>query len=131
MRRAGLLIALPAALLFAGAASAAQPVSFSRDLVPVFRTSCAACHLTGQEGGKMKLFPAAAYASLVNVAATTSGLLRVKPGAPEQSYLLKKLDGTHLDAGGQGVQMPFGAAPLDPEILRKIREWIAAGAPNN
>lgn len=131
MRRRGQLAGLPAFLLLAATSSAAEPVSFARDLVPVFRSSCAACHLTGQEGGKLKLFPAAAYASLVNVPATTSGLLRVKPGAPEHSYLLKKLDGTHLDAGGEGVRMPFGAAPLAPEIVLKIRAWIQAGAPNN
>ena len=44
---------------------------------------------------------------------------------------MHKLDGTHLDAGGQGVQMPFGAPPLEPEVRERIRAWIAAGALNN
>ena len=55
----------------------------------------------------------------------------VYPGAPGKSYLMHKLDGTHLDAGGQGVQMPFGAPPLEPEVRERIRAWIAAGALNN
>lgn len=79
----------------------------------------------------MKLHPAAAWASLVKVASTESPLRRVEPGAPGKSYLMHKLDGTHLDAGGQGVQMPFGAPPLEPEVRERIRAWIAAGAPNN
>ena len=125
-------IVLAAALLVqGGAAGAAETVSFARDVVPVLRSNCATCHLTGQEAGNMKLHPAAAWASLVKVASTESPLRRVEPGAPGKSYLMHKLDGTHLDAGGQGVQMPFGAPPLEPEVRERIRSWIAAGALNN
>ena len=124
-------IVLAAALLMQGGiAGAAETVSFAK-VVPVLRSNCATCHLTGQEAGNMKLHPAAAWASLVKVASTESPLKRVEPGAPGKSYLMHKLDGTHLDAGGQGVQMPFGAPPLEPEVRERIRAWIAAGALNN
>lgn len=123
--------AIAALLLVAGAAGASQEVSFSRDLVPVIRANCATCHLTGQEAGNMKLHPGAAYASLVNVQSGESKLKRVQPGAPQDSYLMHKLDGTHLDAGGSGERMPFGAPQLDEGLRERFRAWIAAGAPNN
>lgn len=112
-------------------AGASEKVSFSRDLAPVLRNNCATCHLTGQEPGGMKLYPSAAYASLVNVASTESALARVKPGQPEQSYLMHKLDGTHLDVGGAGERMPFSAPQLDEGIRNQIRAWIKSGAKNN
>ena len=111
---------LTTALFFCGSAIGAhaqEPVSFARDIAPILKTQCATCHLTGQEAGGMALHPRKAYSSLVNVAAQESALLRVKPGAPEQSYLMLKLDGTHLDAGGQGARMPFGMPPQGPWLL--------------
>ena len=111
--------------------STTMAVSFKRDLVPVLRRSCATCHMTGTEPGHMALHPGAAYRSLVGVASTQSKSLRVKPGAPQQSYLIMKLDGTYLDAGGTGARMPLAAPPLDEATLTRFREWIAAGAPDN
>lgn len=128
MSRRALTIAL---LLATGCAGASEAVSFKRDIVPVLRTQCATCHLTGQEVGNMKLHPGAAYASLVGVKSIESPLLRVQPGAPDDSYLMHKLDGTHLDVGGSGDRMPFGQTPLDETTRARIRGWIAAGAENN
>jgi hypothetical protein len=131
----GVLIALavPAALSVCAAAAAADAaaVSFSRDLVPVLRSQCAICHLTGQEPGQMALHPRAAYKSIVGAPSVEAPLARVKPGAPEESYLLRKIEGTHLDAGGNGERMPLAQAPLDAATIAKFRAWIAAGAPEN
>ncbi len=111
--------------------AADDEVRFGRDLVPVLRTQCATCHLTGDEAGNMKLYPGAAYASLVGVDSIESPLKRVQSGAPEQSYLMHKLDGTHLDVDGIGDRMPFGAPPLDDATRELFRRWIAAGARND
>ena len=51
-------------------------VSFSRDLVPVLRTNCATCHLTGSEAGNLALHPGAAYKNLVGVQSIESKWLR-------------------------------------------------------
>lgn len=118
------------ALLIAAAPAAAE-VSFSKDLAPIFKGICANCHLTGDEPGGMKLYPAAALASTVNVPSKESPLLRIRPGDPAKSYLMHKLDGTHLDAGGEGERMPFGLAPLDDADRQKFRDWIKNGAKNN
>lgn len=128
------LWAAPLALLLAGPAGMAvadDEVSFSKEVVPVLRTQCAGCHMTGDEPGGMKLYPSAAYASLVGVPSMESPLLRVAPGEPEHSYLMHKLEGTHLDVGGQGAQMPFAQPPLADETRTAIRQWIEAGAPDN
>ncbi len=102
---------------------------FKTDIAPLFRTKCATCHLTGQEAGKMALTPQSAIANIVGVKSDEMpGLLRVVPGAPDKSYLVMKLEGTHIEHGGNGAQMPFGAPPLTPEEIAKIRLWIADGA---
>lgn len=126
--RAALVIAFGTALAGAAGARAAD-INFSRDIAPVFKNNCATCHLTGQEAGNLALHPGAAYASVVNAPSVESKLLRVKPGAPEQSYLMLKLEGKHLDAGGSGQRMPFGLPPLDEATLQRIRDWIVMGAP--
>jgi hypothetical protein len=108
-----------------------EAVSFERDIVPLLKSRCAACHLTGQEPGHMALHPKAAYQSLVDVQSFESPLLRVKPGAPDESYIIRKLEGTHLAAGGIGLRMPLEGGPLSEVEIQRIREWITAGAPKN
>jgi hypothetical protein len=121
----------PPATATAADAAATSAVSFSRDLVPVLKSSCATCHLTGSEAGNLALHPGAAYKSLVNVQSIESKWLRVKPGAPDESYLLMKIDGTHLDGGGSGGRMPYNMEPLDAATRQHFRDWVAAGAPEN
>jgi hypothetical protein len=111
--------------------AAAPPVSFATDIAPLLRTRCATCHLTGNEAGEIALHPKAAYANLVGVKATVSAYERVKAGAPDESYMVMKLEGTHLDNGGAGARMPFAAPPLEAEKIEMIRRWIAEGAREN
>ncbi len=107
-------------------------VSFERDIAPLLATKCATCHLTGQESGRLALHPDAAYASLVNVDATEAkGLKRVLPFRPAKSYMMMKLEGSHLDHGGIGTRMPQGGEPLPAEELGLIRRWIQQGAQKN
>jgi hypothetical protein len=79
-----------------------------------------------------------AYAALVGVKAmgtnTTAGgtncadtnLLRVTPGDPEGSLLIKKLEGNPPC----GMAMPVGGM-LKPEQIMLIRTWIQNGASND
>lgn len=137
MRRLAVLVTALVGTGLSGVAGASDApssdaaVSFKRDIVPLLRRTCATCHITGTEPGNMALHPGAAYRTLVGVPSVQTDLLRVKPGAPAESYLLLKLEGTHLDAGGTGQRMPFGLAPLDASQIDKIRAWIAAGAADN
>jgi mono/diheme cytochrome c family protein len=112
-------------------ALAAEDVSFGSDVMPIIKQRCVMCHLTGAEPGKIKLHPKAAYASLVGVPSEQSPLKRVEPGRPEDSYLFRKVEGTHVDAGGLGARMPITGSGLSDEELGAIRDWIAQGAPDN
>ena len=51
--------------------------------------------------------PKAAYRTLVNVTSVGSPLLRVKPGAADDSHVVRKPEGTHIEAGGAGIRMPM------------------------
>lgn len=112
----------------AGTAEATGNVSFQRDVVPIFKTSCVMCHLPGAEPGGLALHPKGGYRNLVGVKSMQSPLPRVTPGSPEDSYLYRKLVGTQVAAGGTGERMPFGDASLSKEQIAVIRRWIEDGA---
>jgi hypothetical protein len=106
-------------------------VSFATDIVPVLKQRCASCHITGGEPGNMSLVPKNAYRNIVSVAAIGAPMSRITPGDPAQSYLLHKIAGTHVQAGGIGEQMPFMSPPLEARQIELIRQWIAEGAADN
>ncbi len=110
----------------------ASEVSFEKQLMPTIKRRCGACHITGDEPGKMALVPGKAYASWVGVAADElPTMMRIAPGDPDGSYVLHKLNGTHLDVGGSGVRMPMHQPPLPASFIASVTAWIEAGAPNN
>lgn len=108
-----------------------QRISFAQEIVPVLRMRCAVCHMTGSEPGSLRLIPSAAYESLVGKSSISTGRWLVIAGKPEESYLINKLRGTHLDVEGQGSRMPQGQDPLSQEVVHLIETWIEQGAKNN
>ena len=72
---------------------------------------------------------AATFAAIVGVPSTQQpSLQRVNPNNPDNSYLVRKIEGA---AGITGQRMPAGGAPLDATLIANVRAWIAAGAQNN
>jgi mono/diheme cytochrome c family protein len=124
---AGPADAQPSAKTAAGGA----PVSFRRDVAPVFATNCAMCHQDAGPMGALSLTPGTALAMLKGVSSSQAQMNRVEPGSPEQSYLIRKLQGTHVAAGGKGLAMPIGQAPLTKQEMDQVRLWISQGAPDN
>ena len=114
--------------------------SFTTQVAPIFFNNCAisGCHAgpNPQEGQNLSSF-AEISATAINVQANetllTSMLDRIEPFQSNQSYLIHKIDGTHLDPGvdGSGVQMPRGRPPLPQAERDLVRSWIAEGALNN
>jgi hypothetical protein len=51
----------------------------------------------------------------------------VKPGDPDDSYMVHKIEGL---SGITGGQMPLGETPLPQATIDAIRQWITNGAPN-
>jgi hypothetical protein len=102
---------------------------YQEKIAPIFRSKCATCHLTGQEAGTIQLTPDQAIAAIVNVTALEAPTYkRVAPGNPDASYLVMKIEGSHLEHGGSGLKMPFGAPSLTPQEITDIRQWITEGA---
>jgi mono/diheme cytochrome c family protein len=99
----------------------------------IFARSCAtlSCHGAAAAGG-LGLAPDSAYADLVgvapnNVVARAAGLLRVTPGDPGRSFLLRKVEGAV--AAGEGERMPQVGPSLSARSIDLLRRWILAGAP--
>jgi len=92
----------------------------------VFTPHCASCHSgPGARNGLSLDDAQTSYDQLVNVRATEYPLLfRVEPGNAADSYLVHKLEGTQE----VGERMPLGQAPLTPEQIAVIRQWIDEGA---
>jgi hypothetical protein len=107
------------------------PVGFRKDVAPVLATNCAMCHQDAAPMGALSLTPDSARAMLVGMPSTQAPMRRVEPGHPEQSYLIRKLQGTHVAAGGKGLAMPIGQAPLTKDEFELVRRWISQGAPDN
>jgi hypothetical protein len=100
----------------------------------VFTPTCAlpTCHNVAQGEHQLSLAAGEAYGNLVgvppvNVVANSAGLLRVDPGDPDNSFVLKKLRGELVD--GEGEPMPRDLKRLHHLHLDLIEEWITAGAP--
>jgi hypothetical protein len=97
----------------------------------VFTPTCSVsgCH-TGPMGNTlpngMDLTNAdASFANLVGVPSVqVPELSRVEAGDPDNSYIIRKLEGT----AEEGEQMPFGGPPLDQAVIDDIRQWITDGA---
>lgn len=102
----------------------------ARDLAG--RQACTDCHSDQgrNPSGGMSLLEGRSYDALVGRASTGKpGAVRVIPGDPDNSYIIKKLEGSPDIVG---VRMPRGNGPFltEGQIL-VIRRWIQLGAPNN
>jgi hypothetical protein len=120
-------------------ADTTQPatVSYANDIVPMFFTEKYNCLEIGCHGGGL----ASSNYSLTSHAETLEpgqqalllGVCAVKPGDPDASYLIWKIEGR---PGIQGVRMPNGCASnpvncVSAEDLAVFRTWILEGARNN
>jgi hypothetical protein len=95
----------------------------------VFTDNCAVsgCHVAGSAFAQEILDADSSYAKTVGVPASqVSSLLRIRPGDPDNSYLVMKVTGAQ---GILGQQMPRGLPPLAPSLQLRIINWVAAGAP--
>lgn len=112
-----LSIFLPATRLMAQA----QPVSYGREVAPIFAFHCAGCHGLSNPSANFRV--------------TTFRGLRaggeigdeIVPGHPEESAILDFLEGRR----GPGQRMPQSGQPLSTNQIDLIRRWIGEGAQND
>ncbi len=120
----------------------------------VFAQSCSfsTCHGTSPGSGKLYLPKKDAgaddwYAEVLKPSEHIAGMKRVKPGDPNNSFLLIKMDAhglcflapqcngdagaLNVDGGSCGESMPQGSDRLPDTDVAKVASWIRAGAPPN
>ena len=112
-----------------------EELSFESLYENIFSASCAfsSCHSAIERKGDLSLETLAdARSELVGIppsndTAGAAGMLRVDPGNPDNSFLLRKL----LAPGpGEGNRMPANSStPLSDRTVGAVRDWILAGAP--
>jgi hypothetical protein len=99
----------------------------------VFSIYCVRCHTGGGAPFGLSLESAdLSYTNLINVVSprdpnpSNPTYVRVRPGDPDASFLIQKLDGTQT----VGERMPAGGPPYLPtSTVNVIRQWIQDGAP--
>ncbi|WP_375761016.1 Ig-like domain-containing protein [Corallococcus exercitus] len=107
------------------------PVSVPRygaDVQAVWSSvECTKCH---GKAGALSLAAGSSHASLINVTSRACGSLqRVTPGDPDNSALIRKMEGTAC-----GDRMPTGKPEYfdqHPGLNVLVRSWILAGAAND
>lgn len=93
--------------------------------VNVFDASCIVCHAGAAAPLGLRLDAASSFTSLVGVQSRqVRSLLLVEPGAPDRSYLVRKLEGS----AAEGERMPLGGPPLPQSTIDFVRQWIIDGA---
>ena len=112
------------------AGSAAAPISFRKQVQPIFDANCVVCHQIGGAQAGLVLEDGKAYANLVEQRSHQSPMALVTPGSAENSYLFHKISGTQAAAHGEGARMPLGGQ-LDSSDIDIVRAWIVAGAQDN
>lgn len=99
------------------AADPANP-TWSKDVLPILRANCYACHQTSKTQGGYLMTK---FDGLLK--GGESGDAAVVPGNPDASKLIREI--TPVDGKSE---MPKNLAPLKPSEIETIRKWIAAGA---
>jgi mono/diheme cytochrome c family protein len=94
-----------------------HPVDFSKEVKPIFESSCIKCHGRGRDKGSFRLD-------------TRETLLKggdsgaaIVPGKSEESYLIELVQGFDPDE-----MMPKKGTKLTPEQIGILRAWIDQGA---
>ena len=92
-----------------------SPVSFHREVLPILRRNCFACHKPGKTKGGLDL---TSFAALMKGGKDGASL---KPGDPQASRIVE-------DITGDEPEMPKEGEPLTPAETGTIARWIAQGA---
>jgi len=103
---------------------AAEPQSFSEDILPIFKGRCASCHQRGGAGYEKSGLDLTTYEGLMK--GTRFGAM-VVPRDPEGSNLMWLLDWR----ASPEVRMPHGKKKLSTCDRNAIRAWIREGAKDN
>lgn len=94
------------------------PVSYWKQIRPIFQANCQGCHQPAKDKGGYVMTE---FKRLL--AGGDSGSKAVVPGKPDASFLVEQITPKDGEA-----EMPPKKQPLKPEDQELIRKWIARGA---
>ena len=103
---------------------AAEPTSFSEDILPIFKGRCVECHQPGGQGYDKSGLDLTTYEGVMK--GTKHGAM-VVPRDPDGSNLIWLLDWR----ASPELRMPHGKKKLSVCDRNAIRAWIREGAQNN
>ena len=119
-------------------------ISYAANIQPIYDVSCAlaGCHLGGAPTGGLNLATGVSWENTVDVKSIGRPKLDlVEPGNPEDSYLVRKIEGGPDIAGqlmppgcgapGTGGTGDNGAICLSNDDNAAIRQWISECALDN
>lgn len=125
--------ALLVVAVFAGAVAMAvaqigAPLSYARDVEPIFVKECGECHGADNPKKGLDLSAGKGHAAMVGrPSKEVPDVVMVAAGDPVGSYLWQKL--MHTSKEGKGMPRTiFGAKKLPQEQLDVIEKWITEGA---
>lgn len=98
------------------------PVDFEKEILPVFKRNCLACHGSRKPKGGLVL------ETPQTIALGGDGGEVVKPGAPEESYLFQAAAHREEDGIMPPKNNKVKAENLTPEELGLLKLWIEQGA---
>tara|TARA_R110002096_G_scaffold305388_13_gene500274 strand:- start:117 stop:710 length:594 start_codon:yes stop_codon:yes gene_type:complete len=113
MKKVTLVLSLALTLSNLGA------IEFESDILPIFSSKCAKCHLDGKSKGGLAL-------DLDEIGGDIGAGKAISPGDPDKSELIELVslpddDGDRMPPEGEG-------RPLSTTEIDKIKEWIQSGA---
>lgn len=128
MRRPELLVVgVVLGVALALALGAEQPLSYARDVEPIFIKECVECHGVENPKKGLDLSAGTGLKAMLDVKSTMVDMPMLKAGDPPGSFLWLKV--THTATQGKGMPRTlFGARKLPKEQLDLIQQWIIQGA---
>ena len=124
---------LPATVVFdfttsadEGSPAPAPPVVTGAELQPIWSQRCISCHSGAAPPMAVDLSSPEAARRTMRGLPSSAGPLLVAPGTHAKSYLMLKLLG---EGGILGSPMPPDGPRLGSGELRRVADWIDAGAP--
>jgi WD40 repeat protein/mono/diheme cytochrome c family protein len=101
------------------AAVAATPVSYHKQILPIFQAHCQGCHQPAILRGDYDM---TTFAKLLKGGET--GVDAVIPGKPQESFLVELI----TPHASSKAKMPQGKKPLADQEIDLIKRWVAEGA---
>ena len=98
--------------------AAERPVSYYKDIVPIFKRSCTGCHHPGKLKGQLDLTTYEAFQKGGKHGAS------FKAGSPKDSSIIEEISGAE-------PSMPKEGDPLTKDEVALIERWIVQGAKND